>query len=190
MNSKNIRTIAIVVAVVLVLGGGFLLARQVWQSEHRRGPVHSLDTAALPAKMIDFTLPDLNGKPRHLSEWKGKFLIVNFWATWCPPCRHEIPLFIDAQKEYGKRGLQIIGVAVDKTKDVKNFRDFNFIDYPIVTGQEDAMDIMAQYGDRIGSLPYSVLIDPQGRVIGRKVGAYNKQELHALLDSLLPPASS
>ncbi len=189
MSTRIPRTIVIAGAALLVIAGAFLLSKQIFKASRGESAPRPAMSGLLPATMVDFTLPDLDGKPRHLADWKGKFLIVNFWATWCPPCRKEIPLFIDMQTKYGKRGLQIIGVAVDKKKDVMNFRDFNFINYPILSGQEDAMNIMAKYGDHIGSLPYSVVIDQQGRVLGRKVGAYQPAELQALLDSLLPKHS-
>ncbi|MEJ2105967.1 MAG: TlpA disulfide reductase family protein [Acidiferrobacteraceae bacterium] len=190
MTAKNTRILVISAAAILAVAGGFLLAQQMVKTSGRGGAVaKTLRSGALPSEMIDFTLPDLDGKPRHLSSWKGKLLIVNFWATWCPPCRKEIPLFIDMQQKYGDRGLQIIGVAVDKTEAVKNFRDFSFINYPILTGQQNVMDIMAEYGNRIASLPYSVIIDAKGHVLGRKVGAYHQAELSALLDTLLPPGA-
>ena len=136
--------------------------------------------------MVDFTLPEIDGKPRQLSEWRGKLIVLNFWATWCPPCREEIPLFVRTQGKYGARGLQIIGVAIDKLEDVKNFQDFKLINYPVLVGQEEVMALMQQYGNRIGSLPYSVVIDRKGQVLSRKVGAYQPAELESLLQGLLP----
>ena len=90
------------------------------------------------------------------------------------------------QDKYGPRGLQIIGVAIDKVEDVKSYQDFNFINYPVLVGQEEVMVLMKQYGNRIASLPYSVVMDRQGNVLGRKVGAYQPAELEALLGGLLP----
>jgi thiol-disulfide isomerase/thioredoxin len=168
---------------VAALASGYFVAALL------RGPdttPPAAPTAALPAEMIDFTLPDLDGRPHPLSEWKGKLIVLNFWATWCPPCRDEIPLFIEMQEKYGARGLQIVGVAIDKKEDIASFRDFNFISYPLLYGQEEVLKLMASYGNRIGSLPYSVVIGRDGKVLGRKVGAYGHAELDALLDSLLP----
>ena len=142
----------------------------------------------MPKELVEFSLPDLNDKARNISEWRGKLMIINFWATWCPPCRDEIPLFISMQEKYGGKGLQIIGVAIDKKQDVENYADFNFINYPVLVGQEEVLAIMKQYGNRLGTLPYSVIIDPQGQVLSRKVGAYKRPELEAMLGGLLPEA--
>lgn len=140
----------------------------------------------MPKQMVEFSLPDINDKIHNINQWRGKLILLNFWATWCPPCREEIPLFIDMQEKFGKRGLQIVGVAIDKKQAVENYPDFAFMNYPVLIGQNEVMTIMKQYGNRIGSLPYSVVIDPQGRILGRKVGAYKRVELEALLGGLLP----
>jgi peroxiredoxin len=170
------------IVAVAALAGGFLLAQWL----NRPAVPEPAPATALPKTMVDFTLPGIDGKPRQLSEWRGKLIVLNFWATWCPPCREEIPLFVRTQGKYGARGLQIIGVAIDKLEDVKNFQDFKLINYPVLVGQEEVMALMQQYGNRIGSLPYSVVIDRKGQVLSRKVGAYQPAELESLLQGLLP----
>jgi thiol-disulfide isomerase/thioredoxin len=179
---KTRHQIAVAVVALIALAGGFWLAQWLNRSQL---PEPS-QVAAMPKTMVEFTLPDLDGKPRNINEWRGKVIVLNFWATWCPPCREEIPLFINMQDKYGPRGLQVIGVAIDKTEDVKNYQEFNFINYPVLVGQDEVMGLMKQYGNRIASLPYSVVMDRQGRVLGRKVGAYQRAELQAVLDGLLP----
>ncbi|MEE8482758.1 MAG: TlpA disulfide reductase family protein [Acidiferrobacterales bacterium] len=169
---------------VAALVGGFYIAQ--WLNEPTLP--QSGQAAAMPTHMVEFTLPDVNDKPHNINQWRGKLILLNFWATWCPPCREEIPLFISMQDKYGKQGLQIIGVAIDKKQDVETYADFNLINYPILVGQEEVMTIMKQYGNRLGTLPYTVVIDSQGRVLSRKVGAYKRPELEALLDGLLPEA--
>ena len=179
---KTKHQLAVGVVALIALAGGFWLAQWLNRPEL---PEPS-QAAAMPKNMVEFTLSDLEGKPRNINEWLGKIIVLNFWATWCPPCREEIPLFISMQDKYGARGLQIIGVAIDKTEDVKSYQDSTFINYPLLVGQEEVMVLMKQYGNRIASLPYSVVMDRQGRVLGRKVGAYQRAELEALLDGLLP----
>ena len=171
------------VAVVALVAGFF--AAQVL---NKSSSPETDQAAAMPKEMVEFQLPDIENKIHSISQWRGKLIVLNFWATWCPPCREELPLFIDMQKKYGRRGLQIVGVAIDKKQDVENYPDFAFFNYPILVGQEEVMIIMKQYGNRLGSLPYSVIIDPQGRILGRKVGAYKRPELDTLLDNLLPAA--
>src|SRR3989338_2706001 len=147
-----------------------------------RGPT----TDTTPGGMVqEFTLPDLAGKPRSLSEWRGRVVVLNFWATWCPPCREEIPLFIDLQKRHGRDGLQFLGVAIDRQEDVASYYVQIGMNYPTLIGDDNAIEIMRAYGNRTGSLPYSVIIDRDGRVAARKLGAFRGQELEFLLTPLL-----
>lgn len=169
---------------MIALAGGFFVAQ--WLGKPILPPPGQ--AAAMPKHMVEFSLPDIDDKTHSINQWRGKLILLNFWATWCPPCREEIPLFIDMQEKFGKRGLQIVGVAIDKKQAVENYPDFAFMNYPVLIGQEEVMAIMKQYGNRLGSLPYSVVIDPQGRILGRKVGAYKRPELEILLSSLLPEA--
>lgn len=136
--------------------------------------------------VADFSLPDLDGETRRLSEWRGKLVLVNFWATWCPPCRDEIPLFIDLQREAGARGLQIVGVAIDQPDAVAAYSREMGINYPILLAGDD-LELLNRYGNRTASLPYSVLIGPDGQPLARKLGAYHASELRRLLDAHLPP---
>ena len=133
----------------------------------------------------EFKLPDLAGKPRSLSEWRGQVVVLNFWATWCPPCREEIPLFIDLQKRHGRDGLQFLGVAIDRQEDVASYYVQIGMNYPTLIGDDNAIEIMRDYGNRMGSLPYSVIIDRDGQVTARKLGAFRGQELESLLTPLL-----
>lgn len=182
MNSRN--KFLLVGIAVAALASGFWLSRWLNHSDLPE----PAPAAALPTTMVNFGLPDMNGKQRNINEWLGKLIVLNFWATWCPPCREEIPLFVHMQEKYGDKGLQLIGVAINKPEEVRNFPDFKSINYPVLVGQEEIMSLMQQYGNRIGSLPYSVVMDRQGRVLGRKVGAYQPAELEALLQGLLPGA--
>lgn len=180
MNNKQKIFVGLLAATALA--GGFFVAQWVGRPNLPQGD----QAAAMPKELVEFTLPDVNDKPHSINQWRGKLIILNFWATWCPPCREEIPIFIAMQEKYGDKGLQIIGVAIDKKQDVINYQDFNFINYPVLVGQEEVMGIMRQYGNRMGALPYSVVIGPQGRILGRKVGDYKRPELETLLEGLLP----
>lgn len=165
------------------------LAAGYWLGEVRlaeNGPQESAQgiTSTTPTKLIDFTLPDMEGKPRKLSEWQGKVIIVNFWATWCPPCRKEIPMFIEYYEKYRSQGLVFVGVAIDKKEDVEDYIDTMFISYPILMGDEATLELMRRYGNRVGSLPYNVLIDRDGTILSTKKSAYTHTELAALLKPL------
>lgn len=174
--------------VLIVLVATAALAAGVWFGQGRLNnsdsDSSSQNLSTTPTKLIDFTLPDITGKPRKLSEWQGKIIILNFWATWCPPCREEIPMFLDYYEKYRGDGLEIIGVAIDKKEDVADFIDTLFIDYPVLIGGTEMMIMMRRYGNRVGSLPYNVLIDRDGTILNTKKGAYTHAELEALLTPL------
>lgn len=133
---------------------------------------------------IDFTLVDLSGRERKLSEWRGRPLLLNFWATWCAPCREEIPLFIEMQKQHAATGLQVVGVAIDRRADVVEFVARFSVPYPILLADDKTLDLMNRYGNPIGSLPYSVIFRPDGTIAHRKLGAFSPSELQKVLGSL------
>ncbi|MDN5849490.1 MAG: TlpA family protein disulfide reductase [Nitrococcus sp.] len=111
-----------------------------------------------------FTLPAMNGGKKSISEWDGKVVVLNFWASWCEPCRREIPLLIDLQRQYGERGLQVVGVAIDSRAAIRDFAKRVGINYPVLYGIEPAMNVAASYGDEQGTLPYTVVLDRDGRM--------------------------
>jgi len=116
----------------------------------------------------DFTLSDLAGKPLRLSDYRGKVVLLDFWATWCDPCREETPHFVELQQKYGDRGLQIIGVSMDDSPDpVRKFYEQFHINYPVVMG---TATIGEAYGGVLG-LPIAFLIDGEGRIRSRHMGA-------------------
>jgi thiol-disulfide isomerase/thioredoxin len=132
----------------------------------------------------DFSLTDLDGKMRNVSEWDNKILVVNFWATWCPPCIQEMPLLVEIQQDYGEIGLQIIGIAVDEHEAVKQFVEENYINYPILEG-DDVIDISKSFGNRLGVLPFTAVVDRNGNVVERHVGDLNLREVKEKILSLL-----
>lgn len=128
----------------------------------------------------DFAVTDIHGDVRQMSEWDGKLVLLNFWATWCAPCRKEIPLLIQAQNEYGDQGLQIVGLAVDEPQPVRQFAEKYGINYPLLV---DAMKVVKIQDALQGGagLPVSILIDRQGRVRERVVGEMDQARLEQLL---------
>jgi thiol-disulfide isomerase/thioredoxin len=138
------------------------------------------------ATVTDFKLQDLAGRPHSLADWQGKLVLLNFWATWCPPCRAEIPLFLDVQRRYAGRGLQIVGISVDHPEAVARFWQEMGIDYPLLIADENTFELMVAYGNRSNGLPYSVLIGPDGAIVATKLGPYHRAELEALIEPHLP----
>jgi len=161
------------------------LALGFWAALQLRAPSDPLADAG--AQAHQFTLADLEGKPHSLGEWRGKVQVVNFWATWCPPCREEIPLLMAAHKRYGGHGIQVIGVALDQPSAVAAYRKDHGIDYPILINDAAALAMMELFGNRTGSLPFTVILDRDNRVVSRKLGAFHGDELSRLLEPLKTP---
>ena len=183
-------TIAVLTVALALAGGaaGFGLYRYVHTADQPPVSAHSSATQAatvIDTRRPDFTLNDLDGKPHNISEWNGKVVLLNFWATWCPPCRHEIPDFIALQKEYGAKGLQVVGVALDQNDLVEQYRDTAGIDYPLLVGDLDAVDVAKAYGNSYGELPYTVFIDRQGHIAAIHRGGITKDAAEAAIKKLL-----
>ncbi len=157
------RKIVVFGVMVVVLAG--LLAMAVY----RRNMPHKGEVAAKGKPAPEFTLTDLAGRPVALSSLRGKAVLLNFWATWCPPCKQEIPWFVEMQKRYGAQGLQVVGVNMDDAGDLKDVARFgaeNGVNYPILIGQEQ---VAQQYGG-IDYLPTTFYIDRKGVVVERVFG--------------------
>jgi thiol-disulfide isomerase/thioredoxin len=127
---------------------------------------------------------DLQGRRRRLAEWRGKILVCNFWATWCAPCREEIPLLVAARQKYGPNGVEIVGIAIDNGAKVREFAATFSISYPVLLAEADGLGLMRQLGNTGGGLPYTVIADRQGNPVHRKLGALKEGELERLLDPL------
>ncbi len=140
-------------------------------------------SADLPKPAPAWELPSIDGKTVHLSDFKGKVVILDFWATWCPPCRAEIPDFIALQKQYGDKGLAIIGASVDQggVATVKAFAKKNNVNYTVVMADEE---VAKAYGD-IQAIPTTFVIDRQGRIVKQHVGLTSKEEFEKEIKPLL-----
>ena len=175
------KQVAVFVAVAAAaLAAGILLRTNGGEPRDAAVP-----TAAAATGLMTARIPDLEGKPRTLDQWRGKVLVVNFWATWCAPCREEIPAFIKVQQQLGTKGLQIIGIAVDQTDKVRPYAAEMKINYPILVGDTEAIDLARQAGNRLGGLPYTVIFDRQGTAIHSQLGGITEQKLQALVLPLL-----
>jgi peroxiredoxin len=156
--------VAVVIALMLVVG--LRMARRT-----QRAPVSQMKGDAAP----DFTLQSLDGKTVHLSDYRGKAVLLNFWATWCAPCKIEMPWFVELQKEYGPEGLQIVGVAMDDAspKEIADFAKEMGVNYPVLIGKEAVGDA---YGG-VQFLPESFYIDRNGKVLDKAFGLKGRGEI-------------
>ena len=163
----------------IAAGAGYGVSR--WLSRADLAAVSDAAVRALTAKR----LPDLSGQPRSLDEWQSKALVVNFWATWCAPCRKEIPDFVRAQERYGPAGLQIVGIAFDQPEAAAEFvREFR-INYPVLIAGMDTMVLMREAGNRQGVLPFSLMLGPGAKVVGTQLGVLSEERLVAVMGPFL-----
>jgi thiol-disulfide isomerase/thioredoxin len=137
----------------------------------------------VPEELPDIRLPDADGAMHKLSDWKGKPLMVNFWATWCDPCRREIPLLRTLRREHAGEGLEIVGIAVDQVEDVREYAKTHKLDYPVLVGEEGGLAAVTALGmDTV--LPFTVFADAQGHVVTLKIGELHEDEAELILGRL------
>jgi thiol-disulfide isomerase/thioredoxin len=165
-------------AGVAAVAGGITFYRQ---SEERAASNEGEAVLAL-------VLPDVDGRQQALAQWRGKVLVVNFWATWCAPCREEMPHFIAAQAKDGGKGLQFVGIAVDQVDKVREFAREIRLNYPALIGGLGAIELSKALGNQLAALPFTIVLDRSGRVAHTQLGPLKAAQLDALLDRLLVAA--
>lgn len=132
-----------------------------------------------------FKLKDLEDKTRDIKEWDGQVLMINFWATWCPPCRREIPAFIDLQEKYMDKGFKIIGIALDEKQAVIDFTDPMGVNYPILMAEQEGIILSKAYGNRLGVLPFTVIVDRKGNIVHRQRNELTFKQAEGMIKPLL-----
>jgi peroxiredoxin len=132
-------------------------------------------------------LPNENGLNQALSQYKGKIIVLNFWATWCPPCREEMPELSQLHDEYKNKNVVVLGLAVDELGLVKEFSQATQVSYPLLAAENEGMTLSLNLGNNKGILPYTVIINSDGRVIKTFYGRINKSLLSSILKPLLQP---
>lgn len=132
---------------------------------------------------------DQAGKSQAFAQWSGKLLVINFWATWCAPCIEEMPMFAQVQRAQFANGLQIIGIAADSVANVQAFAAKMKIDYPLFADEANAISFSKRLGNRLGLLPHTIAIAPNGQIVFNKIGKVTNEELRALVHSFAPRAT-
>lgn len=131
-------------------------------------------------KLLAASFEALDGKTQPLSAWRGKTLVVNFWATWCGPCREEMPEFVKAQTEFAAKGLQFVGIAIDRRAPVERFAKELAINYPVLLGDVAWLEAVKTMGNPQGVLPFTLVISPNSKVMLRRVGKLKYAEIAAI----------
>jgi len=169
----------IVLAVLVGVAGYYIYGRGESNAGSAMKPM--LPPGELAGSAPAFTLMDLDGRPVSLADFRGKVVVLNFWATWCPPCRREIPDFIDLQNEYGSQGVQIVGIALDEPEKVQAFARQHGMNYAVLIGSDE---ISMKYGG-IEGIPTTFIVDKNGKIVNRFEGFRPREIFEAEIKQLL-----
>ncbi len=173
------RRASLIMLATGALAAGVGVAVNWWRTETSRPAV--VATAALYAA----TFPDPDGRSQPIAQWRGRPLVVNFWATWCPPCVEEMPALQQVRNEYLERGVEVIGIGIDSAGKIAEFRDKYHITLPLLAAGAGGSQLNRALGNDSGALPYTVLISSDGRVRERHLGQIKPEQLRRWLDRAL-----
>ncbi|UHD18408.1 TlpA family protein disulfide reductase [Thiocapsa bogorovii] len=185
---------AIRVGMVILLAGGISVGVAIVGQRWIGAPKPD---SGLPARqsaplqtLPDFGLTDLAGSKVSSEAWAGKVVVINYWASWCPPCVREMPLFIETQEALGEAGVQVVGIAVDRPEDVEAFVAQYPVNYPILVANPEAVALSKRLGNRVEGLPFTVIFDRRGRRVFSRTGEVTAAELKAELGALVDAEGS
>jgi peroxiredoxin len=137
------------------------------------------------AALLGLSLPDVDGREQRLDQWKGKVLVVNFWATWCEPCRKEMPDFVKAQADSAGKGLQFVGIAIDQPDKIRQFSKELRLNYPSLVGGYGALELSKTFGNQLMALPFTLILDRNGKVAYAQMGPLKPGNLDVIVGKLL-----
>lgn len=142
-------------------------------------------TEIAPGALYAVSYPGLDDQMHALGKWQGKVIVLNFWATWCVPCLEEMPIFERVHKKFTEKGVVFVGLAADDKSKVTSFLQANPVSYPILIGDFEALEVARRLGNRQAVLPYTAIVDRNGKVVHSKVGAFTEAELEAKVSAAL-----
>ncbi|HEX7055486.1 MAG TPA: TlpA disulfide reductase family protein [Burkholderiales bacterium] len=137
-----------------------------------------LQSTSGAAALLAYPFQRLGGGTTRLADWDAPVLLCNFWATWCTPCREEIPLLVATRHKYAANGLEVAGIGIDQVDKLRDFSRELGVDYPILIAGVDSSELLRSLGDKTAALPYSVLLDSRRRITYTKLGAWSESELN------------
>lgn len=179
--SPSVRIFAVAAVVVVAVAAGFF-ARQM------QAPTNPADSAVsrdAGRPILALTLPDSGGSPQALEQWRGKVLVVNFWATWCPPCLREIPEFSAVSARYHESPVQFVGIGIDRPDNIRKFAEENKVAYPLLIAPLEALELTTPLGNTSRALPFTAIFDRRGELDFVKLGTLNEAELEGRIRALL-----
>ena len=165
---------------VLLLGGAGLVAAAA-------GAVvgaFTLQAGSGAADVLAARFQDLEGRPRRLIDWTGRALLCNFWATWCAPCREEIPLLVAAKQNSSSTRIELVGIAIDTVDKIREFSANYRINYPVLIGDAGTIALLRGLGNRGGGLPYTLALDSSGAIVQRHLGPLTEADLRQVMARL------
>ena len=184
MNTKYFYPLLAILAASL----GFIGAKK-WH-EHQteiaiQQELQKASTSKRPVlKLPEFSLENREGTIQSIYSWPEKSLIINFWATWCTPCRREIPLLMSLQEQYAADGFQLVGIAIDFREDVLKYAEATHINYPLLIGEQDGLNAVDGFGIEAVGFPYTVFTDAQSNIVTTYVGELHKAQAELILDTV------
>ena len=176
------------VALVALMAGALFYAARIPVQAVAPAPSPTEPQTIEPPAPIEvvthptFAMPDIGGSVRDFSEWGGKIRILNFWATWCAPCRREIPLLKAFQDEHAGEGFQVIGIAVDYAEEVARYAEEAKFNYPNLVGEQDAMALAESSGIYFVGLPFTMFVASDGEFVGSYIGELHQSHLDIVAD--------
>lgn len=172
----------VLLGLLLVLAGAGALR---WATPPQAKPAEKLSAARDARPLLESVYPDLQGRPQPFKQWEGRVLVVNYWATWCGPCRDEIPDLVRLQGRLAQEAVTIVGLAIDQTEPVRSFVEEFSIGYPILVGGFPALDSARAAGNTYAVLPFTVIIDRQGRIAEAHLGRISAERLETMIRQAL-----
>ncbi|MFQ5470344.1 MAG: TlpA family protein disulfide reductase [Gammaproteobacteria bacterium] len=192
MTTKKMSPIQLLLIIVVLgavaLGVNSLYKGKLVEDAKKDANPATSSTRTLVGKTIpEFSFPDIEGLPRYMHEWDGQVVAINFWASWCQPCRREMPMFSNFQDNYREKGLQFIGISLDNREAVKQFvADLGYpISYPLLVGADEGIDLAKDLGNEFGILPYTVFVDRNGKIAFVQYGELSEELTENTIQNLL-----
>jgi thiol-disulfide isomerase/thioredoxin len=157
------------------------LTAGIWLAQTRYAPQAPTTSTAT---LWQLSFPDAQGRPQPLSQWRGQILVLNFWASWCAPCREEMPDFAALRAQYRPRGVEFVGLAIDNSANVAQFLQRQPVNYPILVGEGAASNLARQLGNPSGALPYTIVLDRDGNIVMKHLGRLPRATLETALGKI------